>query len=158
MSSRADGLTLRKVTERDAYALWVWANDLETRRASFGRPTIRWPDHIAWLCARLADPNAMYLIAELEGGQPAGSIRFDTSDNWQTARLSYVIAPEARGQGLSRALVSKGVAYLRDSHSRVAVRAEVVFDNKTSLHVFRSEGWEEQSVGEESHHFWLRAE
>lgn len=137
---------LRRAERTDAYALWLWANDPETRRASSGRATIPWAEHQSWLSDRLPDQSALVLIAVTPDGQPVGSIRFDTADAWATARLSYVVAPEARGRGLSRPLVAKGTALLRQERPGVEVRAEVLDDNARSLAVFRDAGWVEAAT------------
>src|SRR2546423_11917390 len=42
-------VVLRRGSRSDAYALWLWANDDETRGASFGRESIPWEMHVEWL-------------------------------------------------------------------------------------------------------------
>jgi RimJ/RimL family protein N-acetyltransferase len=150
-----DSLQFRKISRRDDYTLWIWANDAETRRASAGRQPISWSQHVEWLKARTDDPSAFLLIAEAADGQPVGSIRFDTQDDWRTARLSYVVAPEARGMGFSRKLVTAGITWLRKVHPEVAIRAEVDHANPKSLRVFRGEGWAEELVRPGVSCFWL---
>jgi RimJ/RimL family protein N-acetyltransferase len=149
-------ISLRPADAADAYALWLWANDAETRGASFGRPPIAWADHVRWLRARLADPHARLLVARDAEDCPIGSVRFDSVDGWRTARLSYVVAPEARGRGYGRPLVERGVAALRAAHPDVRVRAEVVPANARSVAVFRALGWRERSPGDggAALHFW----
>ena len=145
-------LQLRPVTVHDAYALWIWANDAETRAASHGRPPIAWADHFAWVQSKSASDQSLFLIAESDNAQPVGTIRFDTTDNWATARLSYGLAPEARGQGLSRPLVAAGVKHLRTRFPSCVPDAEVIAGNERSLRVFRALGWSETSEND-THHF-----
>jgi spore coat polysaccharide biosynthesis protein SpsF len=149
-------ISFRPADSADAYALWLWANDLETRGASFGRSPIAWADHVRWLRARLADPQARLFVARDAEDCPIGSVRFDSEDAWRTARLSYVVAPEARGRGYGRSLVERGVAALRAAHPGVRVRAEVVPTNARSVAVFRALGWEEREPGDggAALHFW----
>ena len=130
----------------DAYALWLWANDAETRTAAFDRLEIVWDEHIRWVERQLASPEAMLMIARLPDGRPVGSIRFDTEDAWRTARLSYVVAPEARGHGYGAALVEQGVAALFAQHSTAEVKALVRSGNAASLRIFRRLGWSEIEV------------
>jgi len=154
-------LQLRPATARDAYALWLWANDADTRAASFGRGAIPWPRHVAWLARQLEDDGAMVLLAESRDGQPLGSVRFDTTDAWITVRLSYVVAPESRGQALSAPLIRGGVERLRATHARgaparSAVRADVTSTNARSLRVFRGLGWAEEPSEAGIITFWFR--
>jgi ribosomal protein S18 acetylase RimI-like enzyme len=137
---------VRPAEARDLYCLWLWANDPETRRASFGRETIPWSDHVAWFERQRRD-EAPIFIAETAEGQPVGSVRFDTSDGWRTARLSYVVAPEARQQGWSRQLVTNGIEHLRTLRPDAAIAARVMADNTGSLRVFRGLGWNESVEG-----------
>ena len=108
-------VSLREASATDVYFLWLWANDVESRRASHGRELIPWPEHRAWFETRLNDAGTMFFVAEAEDHQPVGCIRFETTDRWSNARLSYLVAPEARGRGFARAIISAGCDELRGS-------------------------------------------
>ena len=137
-------ISLRGAREEDAYALWLWANDEQTRRASFGRPSIPWSEHWRWLHGVLHGEDTILLVAEIPESRPVGSVRFNTADGWCSVRLSYVLAPEARGLGLSRGVVEGGVDHLRARHPNAHVWAEVLSDNEPSLRVFRGSAWMEE--------------
>ena len=139
-------LRLRPAEASDLYCLWLWANDPETRRASFGRSTVSWSDHVAWF-ERQRSGGAYVFIGETAEAQPIGSVRFDTTDEWRTARLSYVVAPEARRRGWSRPLVTQGVELLGVQRPGVAITARVMADNTGSLRLFRGLGWNESLDG-----------
>jgi len=139
-------LRLRPAETGDLYSLWLWANDPETRRASFGRSIISWSDHVAWFERQRRDGSYIF-IAEIAESQPIGSVRFDTADGWRTARLSYVVAPEARRQGWSRPLVTQGVELLGVRRPGATVTARVMADNNWSLKLFRGLGWNESLDG-----------
>lgn len=138
-------LTLRAVDATDAYPLWVWANDPETRRAAHDRDIIPWRAHVDWLATQMASDAAHAWIGLIDHAQPAGSIRFDTKDDWKTGRLSYVVAPELRGHGLGAMLVAAGVEALRAVHATVAIIADVRANNEPSLRVFRRYHWTESA-------------
>ncbi len=138
----------------DAYALWLWANDPQTREASHGRPPISWRDHLAWLRRRLDHDGALVLLATDAEERPVGSVRFESEDGWATARLSYVVAPEVRGQGVARPLLRGGMAVLCAAHPAVRVRADVLPHNARSVAVFRALGWDEHAAGPDALHFW----
>jgi len=146
-------ITVRAAARSDAYALWLWANDPETRGASFTGGEVRWADHVPWLAARLSDGSSVVLVGE-DDSRPIGSVRFDSKDGWRTARLSYVVAPEARGQGWSTRLVRSGLTHLKGLHSEVAIWAEVKPANERSLRVFRSLGWTEERTAGGATTFW----
>ena len=139
-------LRLRPAEDRDLYSLWLWANDPETRHASFGRSAVSWSDHVAWFERQRGDAAHVF-IGETSEAQPIGSVRFDTTDGWRTARLSYVVAPEARRRGWSRPLVTQGVALLGVRRPGVAITARVMADNTGSLRLFRGLGWSESVDG-----------
>lgn len=140
-------IRIRQAIVLDAYALWLWANDSETRFASHSRPPIPWTAHVRWVSEQLASPNALILIAEAGGGQPVGSARFDTTDGWNSARLSYVVAPEARGQHVSRTMLVKAIEFLRAEKRSGTIVADVMPGNERSLSVFRGLGWQEIGPG-----------
>jgi RimJ/RimL family protein N-acetyltransferase len=142
----ASTLRVRPANAGDLYSLWLWANDPDTRRASFGRALIPWSEHVAWF-ERQQREAAGILIGETAEAQPVGSVRFDSPDGWRTARLSYVVAPEARRQGWSRPLIVQGVEWLRGVQPGARVTARVMADNVGSLRVFRRLGWTESVEG-----------
>jgi ribosomal protein S18 acetylase RimI-like enzyme len=139
-------LRIRPADGRDLYCLWLWANDPETRRASFCRAAISWSDHVAWFEGQRQD-EAPIFIAETAQGQPIGSVRFDTGDGWRTTRLSYVVGPEARRQGWSRQLVIQGIEHFRLLRPGATITARVMADNVGSLRVFRGLAWTESVEG-----------
>lgn len=134
-------LQLRPALSSDVYALWLWANDPATRSAAFDRAPISWPEHLAWLSRNLDSGHVRVWIAFQYGDLPVGSIRFDTTDDWTSARLSYVVAPEARGAGNGKRLIEIGVEQLRRDFPSVAIFADVRANNIASLRVFRGLYW-----------------
>lgn len=135
-------MRLRFATMTDAYVLWIWANDPGTRVGSGNRPVIPWNEHKGWLARKLAEPGSVILIGESTEDQPVGSIRFESGDGWATARLSYLVAPEARGRGFGRALLVEGPVLLRRREPQVRIEAAVVPDNERSRRLFELLNWE----------------
>jgi RimJ/RimL family protein N-acetyltransferase len=140
-------VSLREAAATDAYSLWLWANDVESRRASHGREPIPWSEHFAWFETRLKDSGTVFFVAEAESRKPVGSIRFETTDEWSTARLSYVVAPEARGLGLARAIVTAGCDELRKRRGVARIVADTLRANPRSVRVFSSLKWVEKDNG-----------
>jgi RimJ/RimL family protein N-acetyltransferase len=131
---------VRRASASDAYALWIWANDEATRAASFTHERISWDGHVRWLAQTLASDDKLVLIAESHDAQPLGSVRFDTVDAWRTARLSYVVAPESRGRGVSRPMIEAALRFLSEK-GPVEIHADVLRSNDRSARVFRALGW-----------------
>ena len=80
-------------------------------------------------------------MGETSVGQPVGVVRFETSDDWQQAWVSYAVAPESRGQGVGRQLLTLGVSELLRRTPAVQVLARVRGSNPASVHLFQSLGW-----------------
>lgn len=150
MSGASTDLLLRAVRLEDAYALWLWANDLATRFAAFDRQPISWEEHTNWLGEQLASREKRMWLASTELHRPLGVVRFDTRDGWETARLSYVLAPEARGLGYGRHLVKEGLSLLRSEFPRTMIVADVRAENAPSLRIFRGLQWKE-TTGTNNH-------
>lgn len=148
-------LRLRDAEPADAYALWLWANDPDARAAARDRPAIPWSDHVTWLAGQLRSPHAHVWIAELAASQPAGTIRFDTSDGWVSARLSYAVASESRGRGLGRDIVAAGVERLRHLRPAVRIWADVRETNDRSARVFNGLAWRCERPSPGSMRFWM---
>jgi RimJ/RimL family protein N-acetyltransferase len=130
----------------DAYPLWLWANDPETRAASHGRAPVEWQEHVQWLRSRIDNPSVMLWVAIDEANRPVGSVRLEATDGWKRARLSYVVAPESRGQGLARLMLVEAIADVILKHPAVVMEAEVLNENERSLRQFRRLGWSETST------------
>ena len=140
---------LRAVDTADLYPLWLWVNDPAARAASSNQAPIEWETHVAWLAARLTSPDALILIAHSSTGRPLGTIRFETDDGWMSARLSYLVAPESRGLGVGRALLTRGVETFSQAREGTRLVALVRGANGASRHLFTTLGWAEDGSTEE---------
>ena len=102
-------LRLRVATGEDAELLLRWRNDNRTRLASRQAGEIGRADHLDWLASSLANVNRMLMIAE-EEGVPVGTVRADYDEGaWE---LSWTVAPDARGRGIGKAMVTMFIAEL----------------------------------------------
>lgn len=144
-----DGFNFRKARQEDAYVLWLWANDPLTRQAALSSNSISWDEHRAWLAQKLNSSNTSVCIAVDQTDRLLGCIRFDTTNEWQTAKLSYTVAPDARGKGFGRRIIEAGVERIRSEHSKVKILAEVRMANIPSLRIFRGLSWSEATPREE---------
>ncbi len=135
----------------DALLLWRWANDAETRQNSLNKRAIPLAEHDAWLARRLASPATLLWIFSDAGG-PVGQVRCELDGG--VAEVHISVAPERRGRGFGRAMLSRAVALAREVHGpRLRIRAAVLQGNARSQALFRACGFEavgpaELTVGE----------
>lgn len=123
----------------DAGLLWGWANDAETRRNAFSKAPIAYDTHVAWLQCRLAS-SATRLLIFTDAAGPVGQVRFDVTDD--IAEVSIVVAPERRGAGHGRAMLTEALGALRaERGADVRPRATVLAHNARSLAMFRACGF-----------------
>ncbi len=124
----------------DGASIWGWANDPATRQASLQSDPITWEQHLAWLAAKLANPQTRYYLA-LDQDQPIGEIRFDLDG--QKAVVSLTLAPAQRGQGRAATLINLGVERLMAETATEEVYAFVKPDNIASAKAFLKAGFQE---------------
>lgn len=139
----------------DGDALLAWRNDPLTRAQSRQGDPVPPEGHWAWLSARLASSDCLMLMGRA-AGERCGVVRFDRRDDrmWE---VSITIAPWARGRGLARPLLDRGVARLRRDHAGAVVLAAVRPGNRASESLFLGAGFVPQSSDEEFAHYLLGA-
>lgn len=131
---------LRPARPADARRLWRWANDPETRRASFTPGTIAWPAHVEWFRSKLASGDVRIYVAVDGSGRAVGQVRFEI-DRPGRAVVSIVVAPEARGRGIGKLLLAAGVARSAKDLGLRRIHAYVKRENPASLALFRAAGF-----------------
>lgn len=125
-------LILRPASMDDAPLLLKWRNDPETRRHSHNSAPISEPDHLRWLSRSLEHATRKLWIATVNG-LPIGTIRLDRDGPYH--ELSWTVAPEFRGQGWAKRMVTQTV-----QNAVLPVRAEVRIGNVGSGKVARASG------------------
>ena len=144
MSATA-GLQLRRAAPADADLLLAWANDPETRAASFHPGRIEPDEHRGWLAARLASLSTVLWIGELDG-RPVGQVRLELEPDG-VAEVGISVAPEARGRGVGRRLLGAAVSEASRTLPVTAFLARVRPDNGRSLALFRAAGFLDDAQG-----------
>jgi spore coat polysaccharide biosynthesis predicted glycosyltransferase SpsG/RimJ/RimL family protein N-acetyltransferase len=138
---RARDVALRPVTPADEDLLLEWANDPDTRAASFDTSAIERPDHHAWLQRRLADPSVAMYVGHDENG-PWGQVRFEPGEPGEV-ELGFSVAPQRRGERLAAPLLRAGVArVLADRPDVDRVLGRVRPENHRSSRSFDAAGFE----------------
>lgn len=149
---------LRDAGLSDARMLWDWANDTETRKASFSSEEIPWETHRAWYEKIIHDPNHYFWIAVDGNEASVGSIRFALQGN--EATLSISIAPHSRGQGFGAEIVMTATKKLLAMSDVRMIHAYVKPENTASSKLFRKTGFTEGKPvivkGHQALHFTMR--
>ncbi|MBL8825804.1 MAG: UDP-2,4-diacetamido-2,4,6-trideoxy-beta-L-altropyranose hydrolase, partial [Planctomycetaceae bacterium] len=131
---------LRPATLDDLQTLFTWANDTETRRASFRSEAISLDEHTRWLHERLADaPSTIYLASDAQQ-VPFGAVRFQREAD--EAIVSVNIAADQRGQQRGTRLIHLACRRYFFEHDVGAIIAQIKRDNEASYQAFRKVGFE----------------
>ena len=141
-------MAVRPATIEDAALLLTWANDPDTRAASFHPAPISDADHAAWLHRNLATPTTRLMIGEVDG-EAVGQVRLDRLPDG-TAEISISIAPDRRGRGLGGRLLANAIA-TGSADSELAVKrytARIRVENDASVRLFEGAGFKLRGVGE----------
>lgn len=133
-------LYLRSAKAQDEGILLEWANDPSVRKNCFSDSSIESEAHKEWFKKGLNSRDRLHMIAMM-GECPVGQIRFDKGRN-QIAKVSISIDRCARGHGLSKQIVSKGLQLVgRKWGNDIEIEAEVLADNKASNKCFEGLGF-----------------
>lgn len=132
---------LRRAKTDDALEVLRWRNDPRSRAMSLSTRQITPDEHCAWFEQAVRDPARILLIGCLEDRR-IGMVRFDSDKLVRWWRVSILLAPEARGQRLSKPLLSKAMSLILQSTPLAELRAEVKKSNQESRRLFESLGYE----------------
>jgi RimJ/RimL family protein N-acetyltransferase len=138
---------VRPATTADAALLLTWANDSDTRAASFHPARIETEAHVTWLAETLTLPTRRLFIGLLDG-QPIGQVRLDLTGSGQ-AEVGISVAPERRGQGLGSRLLAAGLEAGRRDRAFGVERfvARVRVGNEASMRLFERAGFALRETG-----------
>jgi RimJ/RimL family protein N-acetyltransferase len=136
-------IALRPAKPEDARLLFNWRNDDLTRQVSFHSEKISWEEHIVWYNNLLSSASRQIFIGEvLPDRSPCGQVRFHLLSP-EEAEISIVIAPEWRGKGLGKKIISAGVGkYLEEKPDVKTIIARIKPENAASKKVFHAAGFE----------------
>lgn len=132
-------LNLRDATDIDRELIWHWANDEQTREASYSQAQISWNEHVSWFDAVRRQKNHRFFIADDERKQPIGQIRFKIDD--KEAIISFSVCAESRRKGYGKEILFKAVKKIFGETDIEQVSAYVKSDNEASLRVFQKAGF-----------------
>ncbi len=132
-------LRLRRARQADCERIWRWANEPETRAASFSSAAIPWEKHLEWFNCRINDPNCLLLIAKDAQDDFVGNVRFQACCN--DAVISMNITENKRGQGLGKLLIGAALEELFRTSTITSVHAFIKTENDRSIRTFEGCGF-----------------
>ena len=125
-------MLVRKATKADALDVLSWRNDPLTRSMSRASDEVGEAPHLEWFEQAVADPSRTLLIGEVDG-QKIGMVRFDHGEEIE---VSININPACRGRGLSYALLTESMTWVRGT-----LVAEIRAENLASQRLFEHAGF-----------------
>jgi UDP-2,4-diacetamido-2,4,6-trideoxy-beta-L-altropyranose hydrolase len=138
-SMNSNNLTLRDVTDLDRELIWQWANDEETRKASYSQAHISWDEHIRWFESVQRQKNHRFYIANNGSEKLVGQIRFASDD--KDTIVSFSVAPDSRRRGYGKDILIKAAEKLFNETDIEQISAYVKSENLLSLKVFQKAGF-----------------
>ena len=132
-------MQIQLVKEEDCELLWKWANDPQTRSASFHSNPITWEQHCQWFTDKINSSDCIIYLVSINQNNPFGQVRFDIKKN--TAVISLSIAKKFRGIGLSSEMIKQAcVQFFRESKIQT-VQALIKEKNMISICAFKKAGF-----------------
>jgi UDP-2,4-diacetamido-2,4,6-trideoxy-beta-L-altropyranose hydrolase len=137
-------LALRAATLADAEAVWHWRAALPAAHFRAG-PNPPLADHLRWWAKALHSPDRLLLMAGT-----LAHLRLDRTGD--SATVSILLAPKARGRGLGLRLLALLEPMARH-HGLRHLTAEAAADNPASVALFRAAGYADTGLAQGFHHF-----
>jgi UDP-2,4-diacetamido-2,4,6-trideoxy-beta-L-altropyranose hydrolase len=131
---------LRKATIKDAFQLWMLANDLDVRGNSFNTSYITHENHLRWLNEKLASETSVIYVLDVSGVLIA-QVRYDKNDS--TAEIDYAVNPGFRGKNIGSKILEmtwkSGCEELGVKRAKGIVKK----NNRCSIFSFQKSGFQE---------------
>ena len=132
-------ITIREAVESDCEQIFNWANDDDSRAASFVSNLIAWDTHCNWFMERLQDTNCLMLICGDDQGNSLGLVRFDIAGD--EAIISINLDPNMRGRGLASFIIIRTIDELHKRYNISKVSAFIKQQNHRSAKAFVRAGF-----------------
>ena len=139
MENLAD-IIIRRANIEDIKELFIWRNDLHTRKMFKKSEPIEWKNHKVWFMKTLNDSNTLLTICEDMKGAKIATVRFDM--NLKEANVSINLNPKMRGKGKGSKCLAQGVSFLKNNYPNIdTLFAEIKIVNITSKKIFKRVGF-----------------
>lgn len=135
-----NNLKLRDVTDLDRELIWQWANDEDSRLASYSQAYISWNEHTQWFDSVQKWKNHKFYIAVNESDGPVGQIRFAIEGDG--AIVSFSVSPNFRRKGYGKKILVRATRKLFNETNIKQISAYIKSENVQSLKVFQKAGFQ----------------
>lgn len=136
----------RKVEIKDSNIILKWRNNPEIYRYLFNPAPVAPKDHEQWLTRINNEHLVLFLIAEFNG-LPAGTVRFDFTEDFSEAEIGIYLTPELHGKGLSTSMLSESERFVKMKFGSLRkITAKVLLENIASEKMFERTGYKKMSV------------
>lgn len=133
-------VSLREADHKDETLLLRWRNDAEAVKWSATPTKVSEEEHHNWFTKALrSELTGIYIgVADMV---PVGVIRFDTikTEDGDKIFISITVAPECRGKGFGKILLTAGCLMMRDYNLNAIISAK----NEKSISIFTKCGFAE---------------
>lgn len=139
MEMTGERIVFRPAIKEDCSLIFQWANDPETRAASFSQEPISLEEHIQWYKNKLLDANCIFLIALDNENRPIGQVRFDLDST--EAVMNVSMDAGNRGKGLGKLVILKAADELFGRKDVSRINAFIKPNNMKSTKSFEFAGF-----------------
>lgn len=141
-------MLIRLAKRNDAQDILRWRNDPHTRVMSRNEDPIDEQAHNVWFERILGNRDRVLLVG-LILDRPIGMVRFDRQNGTTSWEINIALAPEERGKGLGKLLLTLSLAQFFATYPDATLLAEIKQRNVASRRLFESVGFlHESSDGE----------
>lgn len=141
---QSERVMVRQALPEDSRALLAISNQSDVRESSFTTKIIELDEHLNWFNHRLADPNCLFLVAQV-GQRLGGQMRLDVAGDVATIAVS--VDTSLRSLKVGATLFRESVAKLREHCPEVRqIKALIRADNAGSVAFFRRLGFERTAL------------
>lgn len=145
------GAVIRPLSLDDEKLLLNWRNDPKTIQASVSRKEISEASHREWMRERIFNPLQSVFIYEANG-VPVGTFTLILK-GLDTLEISYMVAPDARGLGVGKAMLKAAVNSIRGNWQLIArARKENLPSQKVLEHI----GMKFEGDDSEYFFYWMK--
>lgn len=136
-----DNSIFREIKKEDCLKIFEIANDEEVRKSSFNTDKIDLETHKKWFNKILDDDSTKFLVLEYKS-EIIGQLRFDFDERYPVISIS--MNKKYRGLGLSKYLLNKGIAYIKENYNHNILIADIKRTNGKSISFFETMGFEKK--------------
>jgi len=147
VATELGAVRLRLAEPGDEAVMLEWQRHPQVRRYARNPEPPTPETHRAWVRSKLADPNCLLTIVELEAAAAVGVVRLDHREHDGAHEVSILVSPDCHGQGIG----SAALRLIRAAMPGSDLVARVLPENHASVRAFRKAGYEPLGDG------WFRS-